>query len=69
MGLFSIRKTNTVFYNSGEIEIVYQTLNNQLDGWHKIYHKNGQLKTIVNCYKFCKCLIQACKVSNLYVKE
>ena len=30
MGLFSIRKTNTVFYNSGEIEIVYQTLNNQL---------------------------------------
>jgi hypothetical protein len=51
MGLFSIRKTNTVFYNSGEIEIVYQTLNNQLDGWHKIYHKNGQLKTIVNYKK------------------
>lgn len=51
MGLFSIRKTNTVFYNSGEIEIVYQTLNNQLDGWYKIYHKNGQLKTIVNYKK------------------
>lgn len=51
MGLFSIRKTKTDYYNTGEIESIYQTLNNQLDGWYKIYHKNGQLKTIVNYKK------------------
>ena len=51
MGLFSIRKTKTDYYNTGEIETIYQTLNNQLDGWFKMYHKNGQLKVITNYKK------------------
>jgi hypothetical protein len=48
MGIFSRRKILKDYYNTGEIERIYQTLNNHIDGWLKLYHKNGQLKAKIN---------------------
>jgi hypothetical protein len=48
MRLFSTHKEQKTYYNSGEIETIFQTLNDKKDGLYKIFHKNGQLKTIVN---------------------
>jgi hypothetical protein len=48
MRLFSTHKEQKTYYSSGEIETIYQTLNNKKDGPYKIFYKNGQLKTIVN---------------------
>lgn len=48
MILFSTHKEEKTYYNTGEVETIFQTLNNQKDGPLKIFHKNGQLKVIVN---------------------
>ncbi|MEY2702167.1 MAG: hypothetical protein RLY43_800, partial [Bacteroidota bacterium] len=48
MRLFSTHKEQKTYYSSGEIETIFQTLNNKKDGPEKIFHKNGQLKAIVN---------------------
>ncbi len=49
--LVSCHKTVKKYYDTGELNYIYQTKNNVADGYYKEYYKSGKLKVEINFIK------------------